>query len=99
MDIRIKSSQRTSSLNIIIFGGPPTLFPALSVSPAHGLASTTFSFLRSSNDPMFSHPLEVSPTAALAPDIGASTSENIASLCLAPLETDVLPIADDCLWA
>lgn len=66
----------TSSLKIVIFCAGAAFFPALSVSPAHGFASTLFSFRRSPNDPILSHPLAGSDTAGWLAD--ESVSEKIA---------------------
>lgn len=78
---REEEYQLTGSLNTDILGAVLFLPPAGSVSPAQGLASTAFSFLRSANEPILSHPFE----PALIDDMAegwASSSEKIASLDL-----------------
>src|SRR5438046_10346517 len=68
----------TSSLKTIIFSTGFLLPPALSVEPAQGVGSITFSFFRWARLPMFSQPF----AASLDPDPiaggGVSASEKMA---------------------
>ena len=68
----------TSSRKMAIFCAGAAFFPTFNVSPAHGFASTSFSFLRSRIDPMLSHPFVDPPVAG--PGAAESASEKMAIL-------------------